>query len=207
MAYIVFDTETTGIPLEYSKLSGLRFYDYDQTDKYDTSRIVSIAWVVLDENLVEVSKYYQIIQPTFEIPQSSINIHGITQIEALTDGVPFDDMALALSNTLSEFPLIKAFVAHNIEFDMNVLKSELFRHKNEKLIDILSQKIEICTMQAGKDVVKNVRYISLATLYKACTNTNLENAHDALADTRGCAVCFRYMVEHGFIEYFCNQNL
>jgi DNA polymerase III epsilon subunit-like protein len=193
MAYLVFDTETTGLPLERSRMSGMRFFDYKQTIKFDTSRIVSIAWIVLDDDFVEVSKYYQIIRPTFEIPQSSINIHGISQLKALEEGVEFEDMVKSLSDTLDEYPLIKVIIAHNIEFDINVLKSELFRNNHEDLIERLSTIKELCTMQAGKLVVQNVRFVRLAALYNACTNSVLENAHDALADTRGCAACFRHL--------------
>ena len=49
----VFDTETTGLPAKTDKWG--TYWDYKMSDKYDSSRIVSIAWASLkkfDKKLV-----------------------------------------------------------------------------------------------------------------------------------------------------------
>ena len=43
----VFDTETTGLP---KKDRGSRVYDYTNTNNFDSSRMVSISYLILNEN-------------------------------------------------------------------------------------------------------------------------------------------------------------
>ena len=68
---LVIDVETIGIP----KKRNAYFRD---TDAFKTARVVSCAWVVLDNNR-RIEHHYHVIRPNgFVIPEDSIKIHGIT---------------------------------------------------------------------------------------------------------------------------------
>ena len=53
MTYMVCDVETTGIP---EKISFGKYYNYVESEMYETSRIVQFAWIVYDANHNEISK-------------------------------------------------------------------------------------------------------------------------------------------------------
>ena len=63
----VFDTETSGLPIRSKK----RKLNYDNLNNYENARIVSISYLILDNNnnIVEKNTYY--IKPdNFEVSQS-----------------------------------------------------------------------------------------------------------------------------------------
>jgi hypothetical protein len=75
---IVFDTETSGLPV----CPGFgEYYPIDDFGKYANSRLVQIAWQVIDlQSDGEVVREYQTIispQGGFRLSTASIRIHGI----------------------------------------------------------------------------------------------------------------------------------
>ena len=57
--YLIFDIETTGLV----KCEKFNLYPhFSDNEKYDTSRIVQIAWVVLDINFKTIDKKSYIIK-------------------------------------------------------------------------------------------------------------------------------------------------
>jgi DNA polymerase III epsilon subunit-like protein len=127
----VFDTETTGLPERTAKWG--TYWDYKMNDKYESSRIVSIAWAsihnfdknnITDTNTNEIHHHLRYPEGFTEIPTT--HIHGISLQETLTQGLPF---GLILSNHDLAIALIEAdyIIAHNVGFDYNVLMNELYR--------------------------------------------------------------------------------
>ena len=143
--YLIFDVQTTGLPLK----KGKQFCFFQDLSKYDSSRIVSIAWIICDDNHTIIDKQYFIIKPdNFIIPQSSIiaNESGITFVEAIKH--------LDYSN-------IKLVVSHNIDFDINILLSETFRYKLHDLTAFLVKTQKYCTMKNN-----GVPFMKLSKLYQ-----------------------------------------
>jgi len=69
-SYLIFDTETTGIPKNYKA---------PITDLNNWPRLVQIAWQHCDNsgNILSNSDY--IVKPQgFTIPEDTVNIHGIS---------------------------------------------------------------------------------------------------------------------------------
>lgn len=108
MRLLLFDTETTGLP------------KYRKNARYGPDNwphLVSIAWIVLDNDKV-VDEQYRIIKPrNWIIPEDSTKIHGITTEYALEHGKLLEDV-------IQEFLSIDAeyLIAHNLDFDYNVLE-------------------------------------------------------------------------------------
>lgn len=124
----VFDTETTGLPAKSQKWGS--YWDYSMNDKYDSSRIVSIAWSLINNfdkdniNCDAIEHYIRYPEGFTSIP--SEHIHGISFQNALTHGIPLG--IILTNNGLGKAILDSDYiVAHNVGFDYHVLMNELYR--------------------------------------------------------------------------------
>lgn len=185
--YLILDTETTGL---IRKQGGYfsPFCKYTDTTAYDEARILSIGWELLDKeyNVIN-SQYYVIRLENFDIPEASIKIHGITPEICEKDGVSFDAMIQQFSLVLDQCRLL---IAHNVEFDANVIKSELFRRSYTDILEKMNNKPTFCTMKHGQRCLHQQRYPKLSFLYKSLYNEELTDAHNALQDAIHCRKCF-----------------
>lgn len=185
---LVFDTETSGLP---SKDVYNRYYPYHDTNKYDTSRIVSIAFSTDKEE-----KYFVVKPEGFQI--TNAHIHGITQDMAVQEGVSFNKVVEYLASIIDS---VDTIVGHNIEFDFNVLLAELHRacpHNGSLPQDIifkLKQKKQFCTMKNSVDMCKikgsngRFKYPKLTELYNHLFK-EIFPAHHALYDARATNRCY-----------------
>lgn len=156
MKLLIFDTETTGLPKNYQSA---------EKGPNNWPHIVSISWIVLDsDSNTELSRRNYIIRPDgWTIPEESTHIHGITQEYAEWNG---QDLKNVILEFLSES--VHAWVAHNLEFDMNAIV-------NAVLWDLKSQfpktsPRKMCTMLLSKNICKlpgkyNYKYPKLKELY------------------------------------------
>lgn len=183
----VYDLETTGLP---TGLSWNKFPDYKQLDKYASSRIVSISWIVSCKHRAYKQAYFIVKPEGFIVSEESTKIHGISYEQAVREGIPLAHVLEMLKDALS---LCTSLVAHNIAFDSNVLKSELYRHGEHELVEKLNSMHEICTMKKGKEVMKSKKNPKLGELYKHLYGEDMENAHNAQYDTLYCYKCFTKM--------------
>jgi len=178
MKLLIFDTETTGLPKSREQaIKGPNNWPH----------LVSIAWVVIntDDNYSTISSESHIVKPEWEIPLDSTAIHGISQARALTEGIP-------LSTIINKFLAVEhdIMVAHNIDFDYNVLVNAIMW--DLKLGTIPDFKRRFCTMKPMQDVMK-IPYANgrgfkppkLSELYEYVMNKPVvkENLHSAQYDT------------------------
>ena len=179
-AYLSIDTETTGLPLNNCK-------DYKNTQAFDTCRLVSIAIVLYSEDHQEIKSYHQLIKPEgFQV--TATEIHGITHEKAVTDGIPFSEMYSIVYQLFAQDSVV---LAYNLAFDMNVLKSEVFRRDLNMFPD---RYIPICVYKMAKKM-NGTRHIRLGAMYKQLTGQELEGWHGALADARACAIIYKLILE------------
>ena len=179
MKVFCFDVETTGLP----KTKGFdRYYPPYEFDKYDLSRIVSIA-VVCDDGFEK----YSIIRPdTFTILNSEF--HGISQEDAIKNGITLEEFFD--NDIVSRLIESTVVTGHNIMFDVHILRSELLRINFFGLEDILSKKDYYCTMKYGRDYLKQYKYPKLGELYQKLFNKNAIKLHNALNDAKYTLECF-----------------
>lgn len=114
--YIVFDTETTGLP---------RDWNAPITDTDNWPRVVQIAWQLHDEmgKLIEHKDF--LVKPDgFDIPYDAERIHGISTELAQTHGEPLQTVLEEFNTALKK---AKFVVGQNINFDINVTGCELIR--------------------------------------------------------------------------------
>lgn len=177
----VIDTETTGkdIPL----------FHVSNSEKWEVIRIVQFAYELyrMDGTLVE--QKCMMIQPDgFTISDEVIAIHGISNERAAKEGLPIQSMFDALSDILSRTSIL---VAHNMEYDSNVILSEMYRYHQESLIAQWNMTEKDCTMLMGKRLVK--RWAKLSALAEVCSIPVPSGLHQADVDTHLCAQVYFYL--------------
>lgn len=179
---LVLDIETTGLP--QTKGFG-NYYNPKEINKYNSSRIVSIA--LLNDNMEK----YSIIKPNdFTIKNS--HFHGITQENAVKNGISLKDFFNP--SILQEIENSDIILGHNIDFDINVLLSELYRNELYGIYYLLEKKNRKCSMKMGKDFFKLDKVPKLSELYYTFFKKEFKNQHNALSDARACYDCYKKML-------------
>ncbi len=178
--YLVFDTETSGLP---------QGRDPKQPSHFATARLVSISWIVLDADLNVQQKGTKLVYPAdFVIGPGSVAVHGISQAYALQNGEPVHNVLDAFYEALAP---CSTLVAHNISFDIGVILSECYRSSRYDIAKKLEKCAKYCTMAKGRELLHLKKSPKLAELHEALYNEGITNAHDAEFDTHYCARCFQ----------------
>jgi DNA polymerase III epsilon subunit-like protein len=186
MQYIAFDFETSGLPV------GRRNSDArEHLSNYDTCRAVSLSAARFSSRGRLMDTFDAIVYPdNFEISEKSIEVHGITKEKAIREGQPFTEVFLKFIKFIG--PGTKTLIAHNLKFDLNVLRSEIIRHDlNMKLIDDISFG---CTLELYKE--RFMKSIKLTDLYKDIFGEDFQNAHNSLADSIACGRVYPHLIGH-----------
>ncbi|HJH32697.1 MAG TPA: 3'-5' exonuclease [Methanosarcinaceae archaeon] len=190
-SYLIFDTETTGLPKNYKA---------PITDLNNWPRLVQIAWHHCDNsgNIISNSDY--IVKPQgFTIPENAAKVHGISTETAINEGI---DLEIVLNEFASAMERSDHLVAHNIKFDENIVGAEFLR------VDIknrLSNIPKICTMEMSTGHCRlpgkyGYKWPSLSELHYKLFNEDFDEAHDAAVDVRACANCFFELKNKGIIK-------
>ncbi len=190
--YLIFDTETTGLPRNYAA---------PLTDFDNWPRCVQLAWQVHDETGKLLSSGDYIIKPDgFTIPYNSEKIHGISTERAHKEGVPFSEAMDYFSQNLEKCTFV---AGHNLEFDLNIMGSEYLRMGRENplsqkiAIDTKDESTEFCAIPGGRGRYK---WPTLAELHNKLFEVGFEEAHNAAADVDATARAFLELVRIGVIQ-------
>jgi len=188
--YLFFDTETTGVPVDYKAPS---------SDTENWPRMVQLAWILEDENGIKIDSGNLIIIPDgFIIPDEAVKVHGITKEKALNEGVPLE---YAIRHFKANLDVATCVVGHNVDFDKKIVGAEMIRLGMK---DIMDSKKSYCTMQSSIDFCKipgknGYKYPKLQELYKKLFGTEFDNAHDAMSDIEATEKCFWEMRRRNLI--------
>jgi DNA polymerase-3 subunit alpha len=180
---LIIDVETTGLPERGNLLFG-QLPPYDDLLSYKDARVVQVSMMLCNEEFEEIEFIDFVVKADgFTISNSSF--HGITNEISETKGTLFLNIAEAFSKYLKH---VSHIVAHNANFDISIIKSELYRLGLYSIIDEINTKCILCTMKQTKMIVKaqyrngGIKYPSLAELYSYVFNKNIENAHNSKYD-------------------------
>ena len=192
--FLVFDTETTGLPLNYRA---------PLSDFNNWPRMVQIAWQIHDikGDLIEVKNY--IIKPDgFTIPYNSEKIHGISTELALSKGIPLEEVLSLFSDALKQ---AKYIVGHNISFDNNIVGCEFLRSnmsnvlENKISIDTKEESTEFCQLPGGRG--GKFKWPNLSELYNKLFGESFAEAHNASADVEATTRCFLELLRLNIISF------
>ena len=182
--YLIFDTETTGVP--HNKTAPL-------SDLENWPRLVQLAWQLHDSNGKLLSIQNFIIKPDgFDIPFKAEQVHGISTARASLEGL---DINVVLETFQGDLKKATLLVGHNIEFDINIIGAELLRKslstdallKTEK-IDTGIVSVDYCQLAGG--IGGKLKMPRLVELHEKLFGKDFGDAHDASYDVAATARCF-----------------
>ncbi|WP_373523146.1 DNA polymerase III subunit alpha [Aquiflexum sp.] len=181
--YIIFDTETTGLP---------RNYNAPMTDLDNWPRLVQIAWQLHDAKGKLLSNNNFIVRPEgFTIPYNAEKVHGISTARAKKEGHELEKVLAIFHEDVEKANYL---VGHNIGFDINVVGSEFLRkgvpmrlHEMKEL-DTKDISTEFCALPGGKG--GKFKWPTLTELHRRLFGNGFADAHDAAYDVDATAKCF-----------------
>jgi DNA polymerase-3 subunit alpha len=192
--FIVFDTETTGLPKRFNA---------PVSDVDNWPRCVQIAWQLhhSDGSLIRRQDFL-IKAEGFDIPFDSEKIHGISTELALEDGVVIQEVLDVFSQDLAQAQFV---VGQNIGFDLNIVGCEFFRLGRENVFDayeILDTCTELtaqlCQIAGGRG--GRYKLPTLTELHSFLFQSDFDQAHNATADVVATARCFFELIRRGFFK-------
>jgi DNA polymerase III epsilon subunit-like protein len=189
MKFLVFDTETTGLPKEKNpSIYSTELWPY----------IIQLSYIVYctDTNeILTIENDYIRINDDVIIEEGSQQIHKISREKVNNTGIPIID-ALNKFNKWSD--KCDLFVAHNISFDKRMIIVEGIRNKIRMNVHssycTMKESIQLCKIEREfKDGTKYFKYPSLSELNNHLFDKIPKNTHDALIDILICMRCFYKM--------------
>ena len=186
--YLIFDTETTGLP---------KRWDAPITDSDNWPRCIQIAWQLHDDmgTLVESQDY--LVKPDgFNIPFEAEQIHGISTALAEQEGIPLNEVLERFNEALSK---AKFVVGQNVGFDLNIMGAEFHR------LDVTNQLQELpvldtctehtaqlCQIPGGRG--GKFKLPTLTELHQFLFGEPFGEAHNATADVEATTRCFLELI-------------
>jgi DNA polymerase-3 subunit epsilon len=177
LRYTVVDIETTGNGYKGSKITEISIFSFD-------------GKVVLNE-------FTTLINPERNIPNFITNLTGITN--AMVKNAPkFYEVA----KKIEEMTKDSVFVAHNVNFDYNII------HEEFKNLGFNFKRKKLCTVRLSRKIIPGLSSYSLGNI---CTSENIpiNGRHRAKGDAEATTELFRRLLErdHNFtINSFLNPK-
>lgn len=184
--YLFFDTETTGFINK----------QVSSTDPKQ-ARVCQLGALLTDENGRTMGQFDLLIRPTnWIISEHLTKIHGISHSMAARYGVPIMEALEMFESFINKSEVL---VAHNFEFDKNVLALE--RDASCVTESLFSTKRTCCTMLNATEVCKipnatkgGYKWPKLQEIYQVLFDRQFDNAHNAMADVIACKEVFFEML-------------
>ena len=182
--YLIFDTETTGIPR--NKTAPLTDFD-------NWPRLVQLAWQLHGSDGKLLNRGNEIIRPDgFDIPFKAQQVHGISTARATAEGKELRSVLKTFTGDLLKAGLI---IGHNIEFDISIIGAELLRMEMEtapllerKKFDTSTETIAFCALPGGPG--GKFKMPKLNELHLKLFGKEVTDAHDAAYDVDATARCY-----------------
>lgn len=175
--YAIVDIETTGNGYTGSKITEISIFKFDGES-------------IIDE-------YTTLVNPDTNIPPFITNLTGITN--AMVQNAPkFHEIA----KKVHEFTEACIFVAHNVNFDYNIIRAEY------KSMGFDYRRKKLCTVRLSRKIIPGLKSYSLGTL---CTSQGIEikNRHRAKGDAEATTILFERLLKQdkeNIFESFLNPR-
>ncbi|MFK7833774.1 MAG: exonuclease domain-containing protein [Winogradskyella sp.] len=160
MRYTIIDVETTG---QGNRMTEISVFKYDGT-------------TVIDE-------FTSLVNPNSFIPPHITALTGIDN-ETVANAPSFEDVAEDILSITED----AVFVAHNVNFDFNVIHGEF------KRLGIDFARKKLCTVRLSRKLLPGHRSYSLGKLCKDL-NINLVDRHRARGDAEATTILFELLLQ------------
>ena len=196
-----FDTETTGLPT--NPKNKWRAPHYSDVKSYESCRLLSIAWIIAQHDRIVETAYFVVKPVDIEISKESEAVHHISREKAMEEGI---ELHKVLSYFHNAFSKCSSLIGHNVDFDLNVLRSEFVRCGRSEIAEEMNVKKHVCTMKKGKKFMNFHKYPKLTELYYHIHQVEMEDAHHAYVDTMACFKCFVKMFPSNEYIFFIKDK-
>lgn len=179
--YLFFDTETTGLPINWKA---------PVSDLNNWPRLVQLAFLFYDKNGNKITSGDFIVKPEgFTIPTDASRIHGISTERAIREGESLKTVLQKFQTLINQAEVL---VAHNMSFDEKIVGAEFLRIGMHNSI---TAKNKICTMQSTTNFCAlngpyGYKWPKLSELHYKLFRTGFDEAHNAAVDITATAKCF-----------------
>ncbi|WP_064965888.1 DNA polymerase III subunit alpha [Tenacibaculum ovolyticum] len=196
--YLIFDTETTGLP---------KSWNAPITDTNNWPRATQIAWQLHDElgNLIEHNDFL-IIPDGYNIPYDAERIHGISTDLAKEQGIELSEGLALFNEALNK---TKFIVGQNLAFDINIMGCEFHRlgvENNLTELPVLDTCTEhtakMCQIPGGRG--GKFKLPTLTELHNHLFGIGFGDAHNATADVEATTRCFLELIR---LRQFTKEQL
>lgn len=162
LKYAIIDVETTGMGIQ-------------------GNRITEIAILVHDGNKV-IREFHSLVNPECSIPLTITRLTGIND-HMVSDAPKFYEIAKDIIEVTTDC----VFVAHNVNFDYNVI------HKEFAELGFPFKRKKLCTVRLSRKLIPGLPSYSLG---KLCSSIGipLYDRHRAMGDTRATTLLFEKLL-------------
>jgi len=163
LLYSVVDIETTG-------------------NGYKGQKITEISIFVFDGKKI-IDEFTTLVNPEQNIPAFITNLTGIT--DAMVRTAP---RFYEIAKKVEEITKDTIFVAHNVNFDYNIIRDEF------KSLGFDFKRKKLCTVRLSRKIIPGLKSYSLGNI---CISENIEIAarHRAKGDAEATVELFRRLIE------------
>lgn len=198
--FLFFDIESNGLPKNFKS---------PMTEVDNWPRVIQLAFMLCNEKGEILSqKEYLITPDCWEIPTEPFWIeHGFNTAKSKKEGVP---LRQALVEFLADLEQSEYLIAHNMDFDKNVLGAELLRYemKGKKVTKIctMATTVDFCAIPFGGERAwlskkeKKYKWAKLSELHVKLFGRDFDAAHSAGGDVAALKNCFFELVRLGVIK-------
>jgi len=192
---LVFDTETTGLPVKGSHLLPTQPWP------------VQVGAVVMDLSKEKFDEVYTTIaippEGTFFNPKATA-VHGLTEEVVRANGIPMKKVMEDLRELREQCDIVAAY---NLQFDELIIRSASERTSNSfKRKPVLGngEVMRHCVMEQSMAYF-GVRQ-KLTQVYQRIKGEPLTGAHDALADTVAAAIVMKELLVADIVDDPHSEN-
>ena len=175
--YAIVDIETTG-------------------NGYKGQKITEISIFVFDGKKI-VNEFTSLVNPQQNIPPFITNLTGITNV-MVRHAPKFYEIAKKVQEITAE----TIFVAHNVNFDYNIIKDEF------KNLGFDFKRKKLCTVRLSRKIIPGLSSYSLGNIC-AYENIPINGRHRAKGDAEATTELFRRLIERDdnfIINSFLNSR-
>lgn len=183
---LITDTETSGLPER-----GIPSDDPSQP------HLVQLACKMVDlTTRTTIQSLNFLVYPMdWEFDQEAIDVHGITEEVARRYGRQEEDVSSIYYEMAKDSQM---FVAHNVNFDWQLIRTAIMRHHGRDVADDIKHMEKVCTMLKFQKA-HGGKWPKLEAAYEHYTGEKLDGAHDAMVDVNACEVILYNLIDEGFV--------
>lgn len=189
--YIIFDTETNGLPVNYNAPA-------ENVDNWP--RISQISWQIFNKDRTLIKLVDKYIYPDgWKFPDTQFFKDNANIELNKQRGLPIKEV---LNDFIEDRKKCNFTIGHNLSFDSKIVRAEMFR---AGLNQIEFDSVKICTMLKSTSYCnitgnRGAKWPKLEELHRKLFNCDFEGAHNSDSDVSATAKCFFKLVELGVIN-------